>query len=60
VDTALAALLTAGAREPSGIQEPGDGIRLAEVLEPGGAVLGIIENPHFKLPAPVEQPGPGR
>ena len=60
VDTALAALLAAGAREPSGIQEPGDGIRLAEVLEPGGSVLGIIENPHFKLPAPVEQPGFGR
>ena len=26
----------------------GEGIRVATVLEPGGAVLGVIENPHFQ------------
>jgi hypothetical protein len=29
----------------------GDGIRAADVLDPWGNVFGIIENPHFSLPA---------
>lgn len=60
VDLALAALLESGAGESSGVQEVGGGIRLAEVIEPGGGVLGIIENPSFALPAAIEQSGPGR
>ena len=32
----------------------GDGIRVADVLDPLGNVFGIIENPHFKLPANIE------
>lgn len=59
-EASLATLLAAGARESSSVQEVGAGIRVAAVIEPGGAVLGVIENPHFSLPAPIEQPGPGR
>jgi predicted enzyme related to lactoylglutathione lyase len=47
---ALDRLLTLGATEHAAIQEVGEGIRVATVLDPFGNVLGIIENPHFKLP----------
>ena len=33
---------------------------MATVIEPGGSVLGLIENPVFRLPDTVESPGPGR
>jgi len=60
-DAGLARLLEAGAAPHSEVQEVGGGIRVAEVREPGGAVLGIIENPHFVLPDARETPaGPGR
>ena len=32
------------------IQDVGEGIRVADVLDPFGNVFGIIENPNFKLP----------
>ena len=50
-DAALAALLEAGATPHHEVADVGDGIRTAEVIEPGGGLLGVIENPHFKLPA---------
>jgi catechol 2,3-dioxygenase-like lactoylglutathione lyase family enzyme len=60
-DAALAALLDAGAAEHAGVRDVGDGIRVATVREPGGAVLGIIENAHFKLDnAEAASAGPGR
>ena len=60
-DTALAQLLAAGATPRSEVQEVGDSIRVATVLEPGGTVLGVIENPHFQLPATATSTaGPGR
>jgi predicted enzyme related to lactoylglutathione lyase len=48
-DEALAALLAAGATERSPVTEVGAGIRVAEVLETSGAILGIIENPNFTV-----------
>jgi catechol 2,3-dioxygenase-like lactoylglutathione lyase family enzyme len=48
-DVALQWLLSHGATERSGVQEVGDGIRVASVLDPVGSVFGIIENPHSKL-----------
>ncbi len=48
-DSALAELLSAGAPPHTPVRDVGEGIRLASVREPGGAILGIIENPHFKL-----------
>jgi len=53
-DAALAHLLELGARPHEALQDVGEGIRVAAVLDPFGNVLGIIENPHFKL----EGPGP--
>jgi predicted enzyme related to lactoylglutathione lyase len=45
----LARLLELGARERGGVQDVGDGIRVATVLDPFGNALGVIENPHFSL-----------
>ncbi len=57
----LARLLEAGAGARGEVQDVGGGIRVATVLEPGGSVLGIIENPHFVLPDdPPAGVGPGR
>jgi hypothetical protein len=39
-----------GAREHRPLQEVGEGIKVAMVLDPFGNALGIIENPHFRLP----------
>ena len=46
---ALERLLSLGATERTTVQEVGEGIRVATVLDPFGNVLGIIENPHFKM-----------
>jgi uncharacterized glyoxalase superfamily protein PhnB len=45
---ALERLLSLGATEQTAVQEVGEGIKVATVLDPFGNVLGIIENPHFK------------
>lgn len=59
--TALSRLLAAGATPRGEVRDVGDGIRVATVLEPGGSVLGVIENPHFALPpVPGAPTGPGR
>jgi predicted enzyme related to lactoylglutathione lyase len=53
VDDAQAAfdrLVSLGATARSAPQDVGDGIRVATVLDPFGNILGIIQNPHFKLP----------
>jgi predicted enzyme related to lactoylglutathione lyase len=50
-DEGLAELLAKGASEHHGVQDVGDGIRLASVIDPFGNVLGIIENPHFTVPS---------
>ncbi|PYK30296.1 MAG: glyoxalase/bleomycin resistance/extradiol dioxygenase family protein [Verrucomicrobia bacterium] len=48
-NAALQRLLSLGATERTGVQEVGERIRVATVLDPFGNVFGIIENPHFKL-----------
>jgi predicted enzyme related to lactoylglutathione lyase len=60
-EVALAELIAAGATLHSGIADVGDGILVAAVREPGGSLLGIIENPQFELVAvtPATE-GPGR
>jgi predicted enzyme related to lactoylglutathione lyase len=47
---AHARLLELGAEPRTDIQDVGEGIRVADVLDPFGNVLGIIENPNFTLP----------
>jgi predicted enzyme related to lactoylglutathione lyase len=49
-ESALQRLISLGARERSAVQEVGEGIKVATVLDPFGNIFGIIENPHFKLP----------
>ena len=44
-----ARLLELGAMPRTDVTDVGDGIRAADVLDPWGNVLGIIENPHFDL-----------
>ncbi|MEZ5513073.1 MAG: VOC family protein [Steroidobacteraceae bacterium] len=49
VEAAFARLLELGAEPHSEIQDVGDGIRLGTVRDPWGNILGIIENPQFKV-----------
>ena len=48
IDAAYARALELGATPHTEIADVGEGIRTAEVLDPFGNVLGIIENPNFK------------
>ena len=50
IAAAHARLLELGAAPRTEIQDVGEGIRVADVLDPWGNVVGIIENPHFKPP----------
>ena len=47
IEPTLAKLIAAGAELRDPIQDVGDGIKVAAVVDPFGNVLGIIENPHF-------------
>ena len=47
IESALARLLELGAEPRTDIQDVGEGIRVADVLDPWGNVFGIIENPNF-------------
>jgi len=57
---ALAELLAAGASQHTPVRDVGDAIRVATVLEPGGSIFGIIENPHFQIASIDSIDGPGR
>ena len=50
ISAAYPRLLELGAAPRTDIQDVGEGIRVADVLDPWGYVFGIIENPNFKLP----------
>jgi hypothetical protein len=47
VAVAMAAAIEAGATEHTPATEVGDGIVTGTVRTPGGAILGLIDNPHF-------------
>lgn len=47
---AHARLLELGATPFDEVKDVGGGIKVGAVLDPFGNVLGVIENPHFKLP----------
>lgn len=59
IDDALAELIGAGATLLDPVTDVGGGIRMAEVTDPMGFAVGIIENPTFAV-RPVESAGPGR
>lgn len=50
VESAVAAALAQGATEHVPASEVGGGIVTATVRTPQGAILGLIHNPHFRLP----------
>jgi predicted enzyme related to lactoylglutathione lyase len=50
ISVALKHLLEIGATLEKDIEDVGEGIKVASVLDPFGNVFGIIENPHFSLP----------
>ncbi|MFZ0171286.1 MAG: VOC family protein [Acidimicrobiales bacterium] len=61
LDTALERLVAEGAKPVHDVTDVGDGIRVAAVREPGGGILGIIENPQFVISeSGVASQGPGR
>jgi predicted enzyme related to lactoylglutathione lyase len=45
----VARITALGAAVHSEVQDVGEGIRVAELKDPFGNVLGLIENPHFKI-----------
>ena len=50
-EAAYARLLELGAHPCEAVNDVGSGILLGAVLDPFGNMLGIIQNPHFALPA---------
>jgi predicted enzyme related to lactoylglutathione lyase len=51
IDAAYGRIIALGAVEHQVIQDVGGGIRVAAVVDPFGNIVGLIDNPHFKLPA---------
>ena len=47
VEAEAARLIRLGAAEHEPVQDVGEGIRVAELKDPFGNVIGLIENPHF-------------
>jgi predicted enzyme related to lactoylglutathione lyase len=50
IEDAVRHFVTAGASAVAPVQDVGEGIRVATVADPFGNEIGLIENPHFKLP----------
>jgi predicted enzyme related to lactoylglutathione lyase len=49
IDDTFKRSLELGATEHHGVQDVGEGIRVASIADPFGNVIGLIENPHFTL-----------
>ena len=50
IGAAMSHFLASGAKTVSDVQDVGEDIKVAEVADPFGNVIGLIENPHFALP----------
>ena len=48
-DSAYKRLIKLGAKPHGAVQDVGEGIKLGTVKDPFGNLLGVIENPHFKM-----------
>ena len=53
IDISYKRILELGAQQLSELQDVGGGIRLGTVTDPFGNVVGIIENPQFKIDGDV-------
>ena len=51
IEPAVQQFVAAGASVVVAAQDVGDGIKVATVADPFGNLIGLIENPHFALPA---------
>lgn len=51
IDDAVKHFLASGATIVAAVQDVGEGIKVATVADPFGNGIGLIENPHFALPA---------
>ena len=51
IEAEAARLVRLGAAEHEPVQDVGEGIRVAELKDPFGNVIGLIENPHFDAAA---------
>jgi predicted enzyme related to lactoylglutathione lyase len=49
IDDAYGRLLASGARPRDPVREVGGDIKVATVADPFGNVIGLIQNPHFKV-----------
>jgi len=49
IDAVLEHFVTVGATVVTEVQDVGGGIKVADVQDPFGNVIGLIENPQFKL-----------
>jgi predicted enzyme related to lactoylglutathione lyase len=50
LDAVLAHVEVRGVELVTPAQDVGSGIRVATIADPSGNVIGLIENPHFRLP----------
>jgi predicted enzyme related to lactoylglutathione lyase len=50
IDEAVRHFVRAGGTVTSAVQDVGEGIKVAKVADPFGNIIGLLENPLFKLP----------
>jgi predicted enzyme related to lactoylglutathione lyase len=48
-EAAYQRLLSLGGHDHEPVQDVGDGVKIGAVRDPYGNVLGIVENPHFRV-----------
>jgi predicted enzyme related to lactoylglutathione lyase len=51
IDEAVRHFVRAGGTLASAVQDVGEGIKVAQIADPFGTIIGLLENPHFRLPA---------
>ena len=50
IDDAVRHFVRAGGTLASAVQDVGEGIKVAQIADPFGNAIGLLENPHFRLP----------
>ena len=51
IDDAVRHFVRAGGTLASAVQDVGEGIKVAQIADPFGNIIGLLENPHFRLSA---------
>jgi predicted enzyme related to lactoylglutathione lyase len=52
IDEAVRHFVRAGGTLASAVHDVGEGIKVAQIADPFGNVIGLLENPHFRLAGP--------